>query len=72
MQTIQFQLRGEEDFIPLMSLLKATNIVYSGAEAGEVIQQGMVTRNGMVETRKRAKIHSGETVCFGGYEIIVL
>ena len=72
METIQFRLRGEEDFIPLMSLLKATNVVYSGAEAGEVIQQGMVTRDGVAETRKRAKIHSGETVCFDRYEIKVL
>ncbi len=71
-ETITFQLRSEEDFIPLMSLLKATNIVYSGAEAGEVITQGMVTRNGVVELRKRAKIHSGETVCFDIYEIKVL
>ena len=72
MQSIQFTLRADDEFIPLMSLLKATNVVYSGAEAGEVIQQGMVTRNGMVETRKRAKIHSGETICFDQYTIQVL
>ena len=71
MQTIDFQLREGEDFIPLMSLLKATNIVYSGAEAGEVIVQGMVTRNGTIERRKRAKIHSGEIVCFDMFEIKV-
>ncbi|MBQ9705493.1 MAG: RNA-binding S4 domain-containing protein [Paludibacteraceae bacterium] len=72
MEHLTFHLRDGEDFIPLMSLLKALNIVYSGAEAGEVITRGMVTRNGQPELRKRAKILSGETVCFDRYKITVL
>ena len=73
MQTsLTFHLRADEDFIPLMSLLKAVNIVYSGAEAGEVIVQGMVLRDGVPELRKRAKIRSGETVQYDRYEIKVL
>ena len=57
MQTIHFELRGdEEDFIQLIQLLKATNLVYNGAEAQEVVAAGMVLRNGVVEMRKRAKI----------------
>ena len=30
---IEFTLREGEDFIPLISLLKACDVVYSGAEA---------------------------------------
>ena len=68
---IIFNLREGEDFIPLISLLKATDVVYSGAEAQEVVSEGMVLRNGEVETRKRAKITAGEIIVFEDYEILV-
>ena len=67
MQTLHFELRGdEEDFIQLIQLLKATNLVYNGAEAQEVVAAGMVLRNGVVEMRKRAKIVRGDVIEFEG------
>ena len=39
---IIFTLRDGEDFIPLISLLKACDVVYSGSEAQEVVSNGMV------------------------------
>ena len=68
---IIFTLRDGEDFIPLIALLKATDVVYSGSEAQEVVTAGMVLRNGEVETRKRAKITAGEVIIFQHYEIVV-
>ena len=68
---IVFTLREGEDYIPLISLLKACNVVYSGSEAQEVVTAGMVLRNGEVELRKRAKITSGEVIFFQNYEIVV-
>jgi ribosome-associated protein len=68
---IIFTLREGEDFIPLISLLKACDVVYSGAEAQEVVTTGMVLRNGEVETRKRAKITAGEVIVFENVEILV-
>ena len=68
---IEFTLREGDEFIPLISLLKATDVVYSGSEAQEVVTAGMVLRNGEVETRKRAKIRSGEVIVFQNYEITV-
>jgi ribosome-associated protein len=68
---IEFTLRKGEDFIPLISLLKACVVVYSGAEAQEVVTAGMVLRNGEVETRKRAKITAGEIIVFENFEILV-
>jgi len=68
---IIFTLREGEDFIPLISLLKACDVVYSGSEAQEVVTAGMVFRNGEVETRKRAKITAGEIIVFENYEILV-
>lgn len=64
-------LREGEEYIPLIALLKATDMVYSGSEAQEVVTAGMVLRNGEVETRKRAKIRSGEVIVFQNYEIEV-
>ena len=68
---IVFTLREGEDYIPLISLLKACNVVYSGSEAQEVVTAGMVLRSGEVELRKRAKITSGEVIFFQNYEIVV-
>lgn len=68
---IVFKLREGDEYIPLIALLKATDVVYSGSEAQEVVTAGMVLRNGEVETRKRAKIRSGEVIVFQNYEIEV-
>lgn len=64
-------MRDGEDFIPLIALLKATDVVASGSEAQEVVNAGLVLRNGEVETRKRAKITPGEVIIFQNYEIEV-
>lgn len=73
MEVIQFTLRGgEDDYIQLIQLLKATNVVYSGSEAQEVVTAGMVMRNGVVETRKRAKIVRGDIIEFEGNRIEVM
>ena len=68
---IVFTLREGEDYIPLIALLKATGVVYSGSEAQEVVTAGMVLRNGEVELRKRAKITPGEVIAFQNYMIEV-
>ena len=41
-----FKLRAGEEFIRLGQVLKAAGLVESGAEAKEVIQDGLVTVNG--------------------------
>ena len=64
-------MRDGEDFIPLIALLKATDVVASGSEAQEVVNAGLVLRNGEVETRKRAKITPGEVIVFENFEILV-
>ncbi len=72
MEKITFELRKGEEFIPLIQLLKAVNIVYSGSEAQQVVSDGMVSRNGEVELRKRAKISAGEVIIFDQFEITVI
>lgn len=63
-EQITFYLREGEDYIPLIGLLKTTNLVFSGSEAQQAVVAGMVLRNGEVEFRKRAKIRTGETIEF--------
>ena len=48
----RFKLRAGEEFIRLGQVLKAVGYVESGAEAKEVIQDGLVTVNGETETRR--------------------
>ena len=55
-----FKLRAGEEFIRLGQVLKAAGLVESGAEAKEVIQDGLVTVNGETETRRGRKLHPGD------------
>ena len=66
---IKFQLEG--DFIPLIQLLKATNLVMSGGEAQTVVTEGLVKYNGEVDYRKRLKVKSGDIVEFNNQKILV-
>jgi len=59
---IKFFLRKGDDYIELYKLLKATNLVYSGAEAKQIISDGLIKVDGNIETRKRKKISSLQEV----------
>jgi len=50
--------------VELYKILKFEGIVASGGEAKAVIDDGQVLVNGEVETRKRKKIVSGDTIEF--------
>lgn len=64
-----FQLRAGEDFIRLGQVLKAAGMAETGAEAKEVIQDGLVMVNGETETRRGKKLHSGDVVLYDGKEL---
>ncbi|PWG81199.1 RNA-binding S4 domain-containing protein [Pararcticibacter amylolyticus] len=66
---IEFHLAGE--FIPLIQLLKATNLVQTGGEAQIVVSDGQVKCNGEVELRKRMKVKKGDIIEFDRKKIIV-
>lgn len=69
MREEQFQIEGE--YIELIKLLKAAHITVSGAEAKQLVESGVVLRNGEVESRKRAKITPNETIVVSGVATIV-
>lgn len=66
---IEFKLEG--DFIPLIQLLKATNLVMSGGEAQMVVADGLVKYNGQMDYRKRLKVKQGDIVEFDNKKITV-
>lgn len=71
-ERITFQIREGETFIPLIQLLKATGIAYSGSEAQDMVMSGSVFRNGEMELRKRAKIVPGDIIEFQNIDIEVI
>lgn len=65
METIKLR----DEFIKLGQALKAAGLVESGVEAKIVIQDGLVTVNGNVETQRGKKLVGGEVVGYKGQEI---
>lgn len=68
---VEFTLREGEEFIPLVQLLKVTQVANSGGEAQVMVVQGQVLLNGVVDFRKRAKIRAGDVVSFLDVQILV-
>lgn len=64
-----FKIKGE--YIELIALLKAIGIAETGGHAKHLVDEGEVTRNGEIETRKRAKLIPGDVIRVLEHEIIV-
>lgn len=60
------EFRLKDDYIKLGQVLKALNLVSSGAEAKLVIQDGQVYVNGQVDTARGRKLFPGDEVTFDG------
>ncbi|MGB5989369.1 MAG: RNA-binding S4 domain-containing protein [Marinifilaceae bacterium] len=67
---IEFEITDE--YIELNKLLKVTRVVESGAMAKSVIDDNLVSRDGVIETRKRAKIRKGEVISLWENQIKVI
>lgn len=67
----QIELREGDEFIELYKVLKIQGMISAGAEAKQVIAQGLVSVNGEVETRKRKKLVPGDLVSFNGESVII-
>lgn len=64
-----YQLK--DDYIELYKLLKVLDLVDSGGEAKQLIDHGLVIRNAEIETRRRAKIRTGDELTIGDVTIKV-
>ncbi len=67
MEKIDFKIEG--DYIELIQLLKAIGIAQTGGHAKMIVDEEMVTRNGELETRKRAKLIVGDVIEVENYTI---
>ena len=63
------KLREQDEFIKLGQAVKAAGMVESGVEAKEVIQQGRVSVNGEVDTRRGRKLYAGDVAEYNGEQI---
>ena len=67
---VEIKLRDE--FIKLGQALKAANLVQEGVEAKFVIQDGLVTVNGEVDTRRGKKLYDGDVISYQGEEVKIV
>ena len=63
-------MQGHE-FIPLNKLLKLLNLVQSGGEANQRIEEGEVMLNDAVEKQKRKKLREGDKILFQGVTVVI-
>lgn len=57
--------------IELCQFIKFGGVAESGGEAKQLINEGLVTLNGAVETQKRKKLVAGDRVTVRGQTLIV-
>ena len=69
-QTIDFELDGRE-FVELNQLLKLAGLCDSGGAGKQLVAAGAVRVDGVLETRKTAKIRDGQRVRVGDVEVRV-
>jgi ribosome-associated protein len=67
MQIIEFKLT--QDFVELCNLLKLTGLADSGGRGKVMVAEGLVKVDGVLETRKTAKIRAGQIVESGNATI---
>jgi len=56
-----YELNGQE-YIELIKMLKIMRVSESGGQAKMMVDEGIVFLNGQLESRKRAKLRSGDFV----------
>lgn len=61
----------KDEFIKLGQALKLAGLVDSGIEAKIVIQDGLVTLNGSVETQRGKKCVPGDEISFEGNSFVI-
>ena len=65
-------IRLRDEYIKLGQALKASGLVESGAEAKDVITEGLVCVNGEADTRRGRKLYAGDIINFNGEEVKIV
>ena len=64
-------LKIDTEYIKLDSFLKLANLVMSGGEAKQLVQDGALRVNGEVELRRGRKLFRGDSVELAGTVIVI-
>jgi ribosome-associated protein len=70
MTETRFEIK--DDAIKLDSFLKLADLVMSGGEAKQLIQNGYVQVNGQPETRRGRKLYDGDRVKLDGAGVFII
>jgi len=65
------QINIHTEPVELYKILKFEGMVGSGAEAKAAVAGGQVLLNGEIETQKRKKVRSGDTVEFASEKLLI-
>lgn len=68
--TVQFALDAE--YVELNQLLKLVGLCESGGAGKALVEQGLVSVDGLLESRKTAKIRAGQIVSCGDLRVTVV
>ncbi|HBB60243.1 MAG TPA: RNA-binding protein [Lachnospiraceae bacterium] len=69
---VTIKLREGEEYIKLGQALKAAGFAESGVDAKFAVQDGLVSVNGEVDTRRGRKLFPGDTAEFEGNKLTVV
>jgi ribosome-associated protein len=61
----------KEEFIHLNQLIKAVSWTVNGAEANNLIENGLIKVNGQTEYRKRNKLRIGDVIDYQTSKIVI-
>lgn len=67
---MNFEIKG--DYIELIKLLKVTGFAETGGMAKQMVEEGLVKCNGVLEERKRLKVRKGDLIEFEGSKIQII
>ncbi len=66
------EIKVRDEFIKLGQALKAADLVSSGVEAKIVVQDGLVSVNGEIDTRRGRKLVPGDVISFDGKSVKIV
>ena len=69
-QNIQFDLTT--DYIELCNLLKVVGLADSGGRGKTMVAEGLVQVDGLIETRKTAKIRKNQIITVANHNIHII
>ena len=65
-------IKLREEFIKLGQAMKAAGLAEDGVEAKIMIQNGEVSVNGEIDTRRGRKLYDGDIISCNGQEIKII